>query len=184
MNTCYSVLTLAYRISHHDTRRLSVRSRRERWKRGYRRLASVCTWPVCPSCKFPVVRSSESVCGRGVVGPGVLYGMQENFKKILGDRDLRTSDRARVVGTHMSGGVAFERSIHAVSVNAMSPRCYTLGQSHQHSRSLVGPTMGAKVYGTESDHHALRRDIMKVCHCLVLQCTARCLFFRLRARWP
>ena len=49
-------------------------------------------------------------------------------------------------------------------------RCYSAGMTHQHPRSLVGPTAGSKVYGeSEMDENLrLRKRILEVCEVYLL----------------
>ena len=74
-----------------------------------------------------------------------------------------------------SGGTLWERDELAINLPKAS-RCYTLAQSIQVPKSLVGPTAGAKLRLVPKnsdmnvpetivkvDHHDLRRKIVNVC---------------------
>ena len=124
-----------------------------------------CLYPRSAFCYIYVVFlwiNAEIHLHRGAIDTLLVRNMKDVFGCVLGPREARDAERARKVGTTFCGGIPFEHSEHAISVNDASPRCYTLAQSYQHSRLLVGPTMGTKVYGVETEHHKLRRSILKV----------------------
>ena len=59
------------------------------------------------------------------------------------------------------GGIAWERSERAVSI-ATSARCYTLAQSYQVQRGVVGPTTGTRDLDADKWHGELRSEVIQV----------------------
>ena len=86
-------------------------------------------------------------------------------KLALGLRKDRTPSKPTKTedGTY-TGGTHFERDDHALNVHN-APRCYTLAQSYQVQRNLVGPAAGAKIAMGENptEHLLLRQQIIEVC---------------------
>ena len=83
------------------------------------------------------------------------------FRGILGERKDRDPNRARAVDNMYGGGVNFEQSDHAISLDG-ADRAYTLAQSYQVPRRIISPSVGAKVHGQVTKHHELRREIIMV----------------------
>lgn len=58
------------------------------------------------------------------------------------------------------GGTYFERLGQR---GVKETRCYSLTQTHQHSRALVGPTAGGKVYDFDlTENELIRQDTVRV----------------------
>ena len=88
----------------------------------------------------------------------------------LGDRKDRTASKPVKLDGGYKGGAAFERDDLAIHVRN-APRCYTLAQSYQVQRNVVGPAAGAKINmgASPSPHLQLRQDIIKVVNdCILL----------------
>ncbi|KAI0709813.1 hypothetical protein C8Q76DRAFT_798600 [Earliella scabrosa] len=82
--------------------------------------------------------------------------------KALGPRHLRSSSKPSKTDGVYSGGTAYERSDSAANV-VNAPRCYTLAQSYQVQKNVVGPTASAKIGMGEAPnaHLLLRQEIVK-----------------------
>ena len=89
--------------------------------------------------------------------------MEAAQQAVLGLRADRSASKPTKVDDVYTGGTEFERHEQALNVRN-APRCYTLAQSYQVPRNLVGPTAGAKVnMGEEpSAHLKLREQVIKV----------------------
>lgn len=97
-----------------------------------------------------------------IVAPHIIEELEKIQQDILGDETLITKDPPiqNQLGEYV-GGVQFERNdwIHGVK----DTRCYTIGPSHQHSKSLVSPNACGKVMDEEmNDDHHLRHRLLKV----------------------
>lgn len=80
---------------------------------------------------------------------------------MLGDDEEMTLD-APTLGDDgkLQGGTFFER---LGQEGVKGTRCYSLTQTHQHSRGLVGPTAGGKIYDYKmSENEEIRHDAVKV----------------------
>ncbi|KAF9455335.1 hypothetical protein BDZ94DRAFT_1327628 [Collybia nuda] len=102
------------------------------------------------------------VCdGRMIVAPSVIQELEKIQADILGDTTLISKDRPfkNNNGVYV-GGTHFERNdwIHGVK----GTRCYTIGPSHQHSKSVVSPNACGKVMDEiMNDDHHLRHRLLK-----------------------
>ena len=84
--------------------------------------------------------------------------------KSLGERKRRSRNKAFVNHAgEWEDGVRWEQSDLAINVEGAA-RCYTLGQSYQIPRNLVGPCAGSKIAKDKelSEHHKLRQTILNV----------------------
>ena len=88
-------------------------------------------------------------------------GLEEARDLLIGDEEDISPDKATWNGTQYVGGIAWERSRFAASLEDTS-RTYTLAQSYQVQRNTTGPCIGAKVIGQPSPHQQLRHTIIKV----------------------
>ena len=101
--------------------------------------------------------------------------LKEARDAILGDLN-KCSPRKPTSPNAVDGGTLWERNKLAISLPNAS-RCYTLTQSIQVPKSLVGPTASAKLHVVPKnletnapeqivkvDHHDLRQKIVKVCY--------------------
>jgi hypothetical protein len=108
---------------------------------------------------------SFSFC-RGVISREDVKDLERLAEKVLGPRDLRSSERAaRVHGTY-KGGVAIERSFRAHGVKGA--RCYTTAYSYQNAPKIASVTAGSKRMGGDLDNLGLRREVNLVCWLLFL----------------
>ena len=80
----------------------------------------------------------------GVITPSLRAGMDDAQAAGLGARSDRSASKPFNACGRYEGGAQYERSDQAVHVGN-APRCYTLGQSYQIQRNVVGPTASAKV---------------------------------------
>ena len=79
---------------------------------------------------------------------------------LIGEPAEISPEKAKWDGSKYTGGIAFERSRYAVSVEENS-RTYTLAQSYQVQRNITGPCVGSKVQGQPSSHQLLRHQTIK-----------------------
>ena len=89
--------------------------------------------------------------------------MEEAQLHGLGVREDRTPSKAAKVNGRYEGGVQYEHDDLALHVGN-APRCYTLAQSYQVQRNIVGPAATTKVPmgQSASAHLLLREKIIKV----------------------
>ena len=89
--------------------------------------------------------------------------MEEGRSEALGPRGKRTPFKPTKSNGVYKGGAKFERDDLAVHVGN-APRCYTLVQSYQVQRNIVGPAAGTKIrMGQQPTPHLLSRErIVKV----------------------
>ena len=101
--------------------------------------------------------------GRGVITADFRAQIAAARDAALGKREDRTANKAVKVDGVYQGGAAFERDDLAINVRN-APQCYTLAQSYQVQRNIVGPAAGAKISmgDSPSPHLQLRQDIIKV----------------------
>ena len=105
------------------------------------------------------------ICGfSGVIAKKLRDDFKEAQRLGLGERNDRSPQKPTKLedGTY-EGGTAFER--HDLALNVRNaPRCYTLAQSYQVQRNIVGPAAATKIaMGEEpSDHLRLRQKIIQV----------------------
>jgi hypothetical protein len=91
--------------------------------------------------------------------PAELQEYQQIRDDIIGPAELVTLES----GTEDGGGIAFERNSWITPVKE-DGRCYTIGQSHQHSRGLVSPNAAGKIMDSEMNKdQELRQRMVKVC---------------------
>lgn len=99
-----------------------------------------------------------------IVSQHIITELEKIQRDILGEEDLITAsppiknDQGEYIG-----GVQFERNdwVHGVK----GTRCFTIGPSHQHSKSLVSPNACGKIMDDEmNDDHRLRYRLLKVFH--------------------
>ena len=83
------------------------------------------------------------------------------FRGILGEQKDRDPKHVRAVNNVYGGGMRFEQSDHAISLDSAN-RVYTLVQSYQVPCRIISPSAGAKVHGQVTKHHELRREIIMV----------------------
>ncbi|RDX41183.1 hypothetical protein OH76DRAFT_1489674 [Lentinus brumalis] len=97
--------------------------------------------------------------------------MDDAREAALGPREDRTPDKPTLVDGVYQGGTLWERHRRAVHVST-SERCYTLVQSYQAPRNLVGPSAGVKIAMDEEpdDHILLREKIIKAAMPLAIAC--------------
>ncbi len=83
---------------------------------------------------------------------------------VLGPRELRTREKPILVDGVYKDGTHWERHKQAIHVST-SERCYTLVNSYQSPRNLIGPAVGAKIGMDEEPtwHLRLREQVIKVC---------------------
>ena len=98
-----------------------------------------------------------------VMTPTMKDAMQEARELGLGPRNKRTPFKPSKSNGSYKGGAKFERDDLAIHVGN-APRCYTLVQSYQVQRNIVGPAAGTKIsMGQDpTDHLLMREKIVKV----------------------
>ena len=89
----------------------------------------------------------------------------------LGPRAKRTPFKPSKSNGVYKGGAKFERDDLAIHVGN-APRCYTLVQSYQVQRNIVGPAAGTKIkMGQEPSEHLLMREKIVKVRVLLMYCT-------------
>ena len=89
---------------------------------------------------------------------------------ILGPSNDRGPEKAVKVNGEWVGGVGFERSDRAVSIEK-DKRCYQLATSFQVQKLLSAPAANTKVHEIKKDHDAkMRFEILKVGYTAHLKC--------------
>ena len=89
--------------------------------------------------------------------------LEEARDLLIGDEEAIGPEKAKWDGSKFVGGIAWERSYHAASLEEGS-RTYTLAQSYQVQQNITGPCIGARVIGQPTAHQKLRHKIIKVCY--------------------
>lgn len=77
------------------------------------------------------------------LSPQLIARLAEVQRDVLGPEHLVTTERAVKKHGEWSGGIAFERVEELKGVKGT--RCYTVGPSTQHARSLTSPVAGGKM---------------------------------------
>lgn len=108
-------------------------------------------------------RSLLICLGSGIITSDFRQQMKQARDRALGPREERSAAKPTKIDGEYDGGAAFERDDSALNVRN-APRCYTLAQSYQVQRNIVGPAAGAKISMGEppSDHLLLRKEILEV----------------------
>ncbi|RPD67620.1 hypothetical protein L226DRAFT_577099 [Lentinus tigrinus ALCF2SS1-7] len=107
-------------------------------------------------------------------GRSISYGTRKSWKTLRehvgGPRSERTPQKSACIDGMWRYGTRFERHSQAINIRT-SHRCYTVAQSYQTPRNLVGPTVGMKVAMGEdaSDHQLLRKEIVEAAAPLAIQ---------------
>ncbi|KAI0705690.1 hypothetical protein C8Q76DRAFT_801423 [Earliella scabrosa] len=102
------------------------------------------------------------VTANGIITADFRKQMKQARDNALGPREERSATKPTKVDGEYDGGAAFERDDSALNVRN-APRCYTLAQSYQVQRNIVGPAAGAKISMGDppSDHLLLRKEILE-----------------------
>lgn len=107
--------------------------------------------------------SERSPCSCDLLMEDVLERL-ENFRDAyLGPEDQMGHGPPTLdTDQHLVGGTHFER-LGQKGVKD-SARCFSMTQTHQHARNLVGPTAGGKVYNhVLTENEKLRQQCVQVC---------------------